>query len=73
VSRARTLSGFGPTAATLALGLTGGSDEEWLRLRRNWRVASMGTRIVLFAFQLAIPLLIEGFVRRWASGRLGRR
>jgi hypothetical protein len=57
----------------LILGLTGGSDEEWLRLRRNWRVSWMGTRIVLFAFQLAMPMLIESFMRRWASGRLGRR
>jgi hypothetical protein len=73
LSRARRGSGFAASAATLVLGLTGGSDEEFLRLRRNWRVTFIGTRILLFAVQLVLPMLIEGFIRRWASGRLGRR
>jgi hypothetical protein len=71
-SRPRVGSQFGPSAAVLVLGLTGGSDDEWWRLARNWRVAWLGTRIVLFAFRLVTPLLIEGMMRRWAAGRLGR-
>jgi hypothetical protein len=54
----------------MILGLTGGTNDEWFRLQRNWRVAWLGTRIVLFATMLVVPMLFRGFLRRWAENTL---
>ncbi|MBV9329186.1 MAG: hypothetical protein JO352_36240 [Chloroflexi bacterium] len=71
-SRATLRNTFGPSTAALIVGLTGGSDDEWWRLQRNWRVAWMGGRLMLFAARLVFPLIAVGIMRRWAFGRLER-
>ncbi|MBV9578767.1 MAG: hypothetical protein JO057_09275 [Chloroflexi bacterium] len=71
-TRHRSRRAFGPSAAALILGLTGGSDDEWWRIQRNWRVAWLGSRVVFFAVRLVIPMILIGLARRWANGRLLR-
>ncbi|HET6315695.1 MAG TPA: hypothetical protein VFG86_04505 [Chloroflexota bacterium] len=77
-SRSRFGHSFKPSAASIVLGLTGGSDDEWFRLQRGWRLIGLVALVVLFAARLALPIVIQGFLRRWAEGvisadRLTRR
>jgi hypothetical protein len=46
---------LGSSVATLVLDLTGGADDDWWRWTRNWRLAGMSLKPVLFAVTLAIP------------------
>jgi hypothetical protein len=67
-----------PSAAILVLGLTGGTDDDWVRLQRRFGLFGLGGRVVLFAVKLAVPLILQALVRKWASNavtahRLARR
>jgi hypothetical protein len=70
--RAARQNSLAPAAAMLILGLTGGTDDEWWRIQRNWRVAWLGGRVVYYAVRLVVPMVLAGVLRRWATGRLGR-
>ena len=63
---------LGSSVATLVLDLTGGSDDDWWRWTRNWRLVGLSVRLVVFAVTLAIPMVFRGLVRRWALQRLDR-
>ena len=67
-SRPRFRSSFNASAASMVLGLTGGRDDEWFRLQRAWRLIGLIALVVLFAARLAVPMFVQGALRRWAEG-----
>jgi hypothetical protein len=59
-----------PSAAMIILGLTGGTDDEWLRLQRNWRLIWLCIQLVVEATRMVLPLVLRGLLRRWAMDML---
>ena len=69
---------LGSSAGLLILGLTGGREDDWIRLRRVYRMIGLSSRVLFFAALLAGPVVIQEMLRKWASGaiaaqRLARR
>jgi len=50
----------------LVVGLTGGSDDELLRMQQISRLVWLGVRFILLTARLVTPPLMRSLLRRWA-------
>jgi|SoiMethySBSTD1v2_1073268.scaffolds.fasta_scaffold2339745_2 hypothetical protein len=58
---------FRPSAATLVIGLTGGSDDEVLSIQQRTRLVFLVGQVLFYALTLVVPIVVTRLIRKWAA------
>jgi hypothetical protein len=56
-----------PGAATMVIGLTGGSDDEVLSIQQRTRLVFLVGQVLFYALTLIVPIVVTRLIRKWAS------
>jgi hypothetical protein len=59
-----------PSAASLVIGLTGGSDNEVLTIQQRTRLVFLFGQVLFYALTLVVPIVVTRLVRKWAAAVL---